>query len=735
MPEHVFQRSFAGGELAPALHARADQVKYTTGAKTMKNFMVMKEGGACNRSGFRFVDAIKDSTVDSTFLFAVLGTDEDDSVLVEAGNGYLRFFHAGGAVLVAAVPAYNGATAYVQGDLVLSGGVNYWAKAPTTGNAPPNAAFWYPMPAGNILEIPHPFATHRFNTSQDGSVVTLTHQDVAPQELVYLSLTRWTLGAIVTAPSIAAPTGLAVAQGTPGPGPLVATYVVTAAKAETFEESIASASAVTIGAPQLGTPNAPNALSWNAVAGAAEYYVYGDFAQNGVFGYLGTASTNAFKDTGFVPDLTVTPPQARTPFAGANNFPHVSETFQQRRFMASTANDPSGIWASKTGFRSNYSISSPLQDDDALTFRISGSGPVRWLVKLKQLVALAAAGEWTIGEAKQPLTPQSIPTDQEAYVGSHDKPPVVIGNSIVYLQARGAIFRELRFDRQIEGWAGKDLTVFSSHLFKGQTFAGFAYQQAPDSILWCVRNDGVLLGLTYLPDEEIWGWHRHETAGDFEQVCVVPEAGEDGVYVIVKRTIGTTTKRYIERLDERTIEDWDEDIFFVDSGLSYSGPAANHISGLDHLEGMVLAVVGDGAVVFDGDVTKTNAESFRVTGGAITLADSYENVHLGLPIQYGDLETLDLDIGGSSIRDKRKRIAGVALLVDTSSRSFWAGPDAATLRQYTPETWDPQGDSFSGQIFLNTESGFTDNGRVLIRQKDPLPLTILGVLPLVELGG
>lgn len=735
MADSIFQRSFAGGELAPALHARADTVKYATGLRTCRNCLVLKEGGIANRPGFYFIDAIKTESVDSTFLFPYYGDTTDSSLLIEAGTGYLRFFKNGGRLGITGVPAYAGGTTYQIGDVVASGGVNYYAKQVTTGNAPPNATYWYAMPAG-IYEIPHPFGAHRFAWSQDGHVLTLTQQDTPPQELTYISDTHWVLTPLVTTPWHAAPVNPTLTPGVPGPsGGHTYAYVITAARAETFEETDASApvSAAGIGVP---TETTPNVVGWDAVAGAAEYYVYLDPYGNGVYGLVGTAKTNSFRDVGFVADFTVTPPVSRTPFTGATNYPAVSATHQQRRLLASTALVPDGVWGSRIGFPSNFGVSSPLQDDDAITFRITGSGPVRWIVPLKQLIVLTDKGEWTVGEPKQPLTPESIPADQEVYVGASDKMPVVVGNAILYLQARASILRELRFDRQVEGWNGKDLTVFSSHLFKGYTFFRLAYQQTPDSVVWAVRSDGTLLGLTYVPDEDLWGWHRHDTLnGSIEDVCVVPEGDEDAVYVIVKRTFGATVRRFIERLSSRAILDWDEDVFFVDAGLTYQGPPASHISGLDHLNGQVVAVVGDGAVIFNGDPTAAQAASFTVAGGAITLPDAYEVVHVGLPIRYGEIELLDLDVQGSSIRDKKKRVGGVTLLVDKSSRGFWAGPDADSLRQFTPESFDPTDDAFTGSVFLNVTATYNETGRVLIRQTDPLPLTILGVLPLVELGG
>jgi hypothetical protein len=738
MGESIIQRSFAAGELAPVLHSRADQAKYQTGLRTCRNFLVHREGGVSNRAGLKFVAAAKTTTA-GTRLMRYVGSD-GIGFAIEMGQGYFRFFKNGAAIAVAGVPAWSSATAYIPGDLVVQAGVNYYCHTANTNQVPPNASFWHAL-TGAIYEIPTPYLiTALPNWNQSGNVITLTHLTQQPRELVFEGTTRWVLRTVSTAPTIAAPTGL---TGTAGAaGTLTYKYVVTTAAADTYEESNPTG-AVTIANAAEPTPTAPNVLNWNAVTGAAEYYVYCDPYNNGVFGFVGTASSNSFRDTGFVPDFDVTPPVARVLFQSSNEFPTTAAQYQQRRFFANTNNEPDAIFGSRIGFRSNFGISSPLQDDDSITFRLAGNNhhAIRHLVALKAgLILLTDGGEWTVtggGGPKTPITPSSINADQETYVGISSVRAAVVGNAILYVQARGSVVRELRFDQQVEGLAGRDLTIFATHLFRRVTVVSLDYQQVPDSIIWCVRSDGVLLGLTYVPDQEIWGWHRHDTDGLFEDAVVIPEAETDVLYCVISRTIGGATKRYIEKLERRDLKDGfvHSTSFFVDSGLSYSGTPADEFAGLDHLNGKIVAVYADGQVIFNGDPTSSSAASFTVTAGKIRLTANFTNVHIGLPIRFGEIELLSLDVEGSNIRDKKKRVQAVSLLVDRSARAFYAGPDATRLRKFEPSAWEGTADLNTGQLELNLSSAFDKEGRVLIRMQDPLPLTILGVVPSVELGG
>lgn len=745
MAEPTFQRTFAGGELAPQLATRADLTKYLTGLRTCRNFIILRSGGVSNRAGTRFVSSCKTNNA-AVELHRYVSEVAGESLLIESGTNYLRFFKNGGAVTVSSVPAYSGAVQYVIGDLVSSGGVNYYCIADTIGNAPPNASFWYAMPS-NLLELPHPF-TNGWHGSQSGNVISMVSKTggTDPHELIFSSLTSWVIRAVDTKPGAVTPTGLV---GTPGAaGALTYAYKITSGAVDSFEESLPSgvASVPSTAAP---TQAAPIALTWTPVPGTAEYYIYCDPYGNGTFGFIGTATCDdtangtpaLFNDAGFPPDFAVTPPLAREPFL-APNYPRAVGNYQQRRFFANIPGDSDAVFGSRIGFISNFNISSPLQDDDAITFKIAGSqhNPVRWLVGLKRLIVGTDAGIWSVGQQGIPLAPSNLAADQETYAGvDKNVLPVVIGNAILYVQAQGSLIRDVRFEQEVEGLAGRDLTIFASHLFDGYSIIGLDYQQTPHSTVWAARSDGTLLGLTYLREQDVWGWHRHDTVfGQFEDVCVVPEAGEDVLYTIVKRTFGTTVVRYIEKLESREILNYNADSFFVDSGLSYSGPLATVFSGLTHLANQKVAVLADGVVKSNGwdaaslVVSATGTVTVPAPGGGVA---GYATVHIGLPIMHPELETLDLDVAGSGIRDKKKKVQSVTVLVDNTTKLFYVGPDSTKVMPYKPNPWESNSVLSRGGLEQNVTTEYNDVGRVFLQVRDPIPITVLGIIPNVTMGG
>lgn len=818
MSGDLIQRSFAGGEIAPALYGRADQVKYQTGLKKARNFVILKHGGAGMRGGTEFIAEVKTSSL-ATYL-AKFVFNNDQTYVIEAGNQYFRFIRDGAQIVVSGVAAYNGATAYEVSDLVSSAGVNYYCIAATTGNAPPNATYWYAL-TGDIYEIPTPYVTADLSTLQlvqSGDVVTIVHPSYAPRDLTRAGHTDWTLAGKAFAPGIIEPPSISNsgAAGTGGDA-----WVVTAVAAETYEESVASSSTET---SATATSGAPILVSWTAVAGAQEYNVYK--RNNGIYGFIGAAASNSFSDNGRVADMSQTPPIARNPFATTDYYPSCVTYYQQRLMFANQNADTEKIFASRSGMFENFTTTSPLQPDDAVTFRIAGRqvNAVRHMLDLGILVVLTQSGEWLIeGDASgalaadQPANPRQI-----GYSGASPVPPVVVSDSIVFLQARASVLRDLRYTVESGGgsasYKGRDLTVYAGHLFLNKTITRLDYAQNRNSVVWGVRSDGVMLGMTYLTDHEIWGWHQHDTDGTIEDVCVVPEGEVDAEYLIVNRTINGATKRYIERMSSRDFTDIEVDARFLDSFLTYDGrntgattvtlstgatwtvddlitvtaaagtpfvagdvgndivvwsgddevrirvssytsniivegypdktvPAAlrstalttwgravDALAGLDHLEAKDVAVFADGNVV--ASPNNSDYTTITVSGGTITLDTPYLLIHVGLPF-IADLQTLDIDIEGQQIRGSRKNITGIKLLVE-SSRGIFVGPDEDNLDEMMPEPIPNYGEPWpliTGVVEAPLASTWNESGSLLIRQVDPLPLTILSAIPSGDIGG
>jgi len=231
----------------------------------------------------------------------------------------------------------------------------------------------------------------------------------------------------------------------------------------------------------------------------------------------------------------------------------------------------------------------------------------------------------------------------------------------------------------------------------------------------------------------VWGWHQHTTKGEFEWVETVTEGDMDVVYAIVKRTINGATKRYVERLEPRE-ETEAEDCFYVDSGLSYNGTSTTSISGLDHLEGEEVIVLADGNVV----------EGLTVSSGAIELPRAASKVAAGLTYTPA-LETLDIDTASTqqTVKSKSVSVSKVYLEVE-KSRGGWVSPRSDVESGYTPEIYEIKPrfqsddyDSIELKTFkqeLMIDPMWSKGGGLRIEQRSPLPLSILSIIPDVDVG-
>ncbi|RKX24211.1 MAG: hypothetical protein DRP45_08730, partial [Candidatus Zixiibacteriota bacterium] len=713
MPQRVVQPSFTGGELAPSLHKRSDLAKYSSGLKTCLNFFCHPHGGISNRAGFEFIVETKDSSKASRLIDFQFNAD--DTYILEFGDQYMRVIRLGAQVELASTPsAWASGTTYAKTDHVSYGGVNYYSKVDSNlGNQPDiSPTEWYPL-TGLVVEIPTPYLEAELfdiKFTQSADVITLAHKNHPISELSRAGHTLWSLDTITFGANVDAPTGLIATPSGMDDDDLTYYYQVTAVD-EDGKESLPSteASALVDSNWQVGEKVD---LSWTAVTGADRYNVY--CSRSGLYGYIGTTYGTAFVDTNISPDTSDTPPIAKDPFAFSGDYPGAVGYHQQRLAYASTTNEIEKIIFSRISEFHNLNVSFPQKASDAITMRLNSNevNEVRHLISMNDLIVMTSGAIWKITSGDNGFSFDNIRAYPQSKSGASNMRPLAVNETVLYTLPKSGVVRDLTYTLEVDGYAGNNLSVMADHMFRGYSMASWAYAQEPDSIVWVVRSDGTMLGLTYLREHQIWGWHRHTTDGYFEDVAVISEGDIDAVYAVVRRTVNGNTVRYIERMHER-IDDVVEDAFFVDSGLSYDGAPVTTLAGLDHLEAKSVVALADGNVVRD----------LTVTSGSITLPYSASKVHVGLEYEC-DAATLEPPIEGTIGRVKSASRLIVSLL---DSRGLWAGPDEDNLvemKQRYLEAWGDPTELFTGDVEIGIEASWENRGELFLRQKDPLPSTI-----------
>lgn len=734
----TLHRSFAGGEITPEMLGRLDTSKYQTGLDTCRNFTILPHGPASRRPGFRYVAEVKDST--QAVRLIPFAFSADQTAVLEFSDEAVRF-HIGGQQLLEtalAVVSIAGSTVTVTahgwstGDDVFIGtryhritvtGVNTFTTADRWGNATTASG----ATAARVYTVASPYqAADLFGVhyTQDSDVLTLVETGYAARELRRVGATNWQFSTISFAPTLSAPTGVSVTPtvGTAG-NQNPQSYCVTVIGSDGVTESLASSIVST--SNNLTVSGNYNTIQCTSTSGL-RYNFYKK--RGGAFGYIGqtvaTGATVSIVDDNVLADTSKTPPEnIYTLNTGAGEYPGAVTYYEQRRWFAGTVNEPQTVWATRNGTEANLTSSVPSQDDDGLEFRIKArqQNAIQHLVPLADMIALTIGAEFRIFADNAPnITPTSLSTKPQGYSGSSNVQPALTSGSILYVQAQGSRIREMAYNWQSNAYTSIDISIMAPHLFNNYSVVDLAYCRAPVPSLWVVRSDGVLLGLTYVPEQQVYGWHQHDTDGAFESVCVVTEGLEDVLYAVVKRTVDGRDVRYIERLETRLFVD-QADAFFVDCGATYSGAATDTISGLYHLEGEVVSILADGAV----HPTRT------VVDGAITLDADYEQVHIGLPYT-ADLKTLPLAFEGAPAggQGMQKNVSTVAIRVYRSS-TVRAGPTFDDLVEYPARAvTDPYGSPpalKTEELEFDVQPGWNSDGAVCVRQEDPLPLTVLSM--------
>ncbi len=677
MPAARFQTAFSSGVLSPSLWARIDLSRYDTALKKGVNVFVHTHGGVSNRPGTRFVCEVMDSQYKHRLVPFIRETD-DTSVLIFGREkmGVVK----------------NGAR-------VQSGGVDYTIATP-----------WG---QGQVQELDY---------VQSVDVLFAVQKNQAPRRLSRLADDNWTVSTIPVNPTVPSPTITAVTpRNSGGEG---YRYRVTAVVGGV--ESFPSEGASSPGAQDLSEAGAYNTITFTTVPGATEYRVYR--MRNGVAGYIGFIEGTSFRDDNISPDFTVSFPVPADLFDEAGDYPSAVSIYQQRLAFAASVNQPETVWLSRVGDYFNFTQSQTFVGSDSSEFDMAGEAlnRVRAMIQLRELLVFTSAGEFSVTGPDGGFDATNPIITQYGYVGSSSVKPLVADDTALFVDRSGRGVRDLRYAYESDGYVGNDLTIFANHFFEGRKIVAWAMAKSPWSIIWVVLDDGKLLALTYKREHQVWAWTEMEIDGIVESVACVPEGGDDATYLIVRRKIGNTLRRFVERFDNRSFTEA-EDAYFVDCGITRTGDPTTIITGLAHLEGRDVVALADGNVI----------TGLTVTGGSVTLPRSASKVHIGLPYT-ATIENLPPaiqfdDVGASrgrphsvsALRVQVEKTRGIKVVTDDGRESELIQVKQDFARPI------PLG---TGMYDMTVPAQWNRDGTVTLRQDYPLPMTILGISVELSIG-
>lgn len=469
-------------------------------------------------------------------------------------------------------------------------------------------------------------------------------------------------------------------------------------------------------------------------------------APRGVFGPYTVAPAHegatsiVFTDQNYEADTAKTPAEDWNPFADGN-YPGVVTFHQQRLVLGGTRRNPASFYMSRSGDYECFRKSRPLMDDDPVEYMLaSGSiDEIMWMASFGDLVIGTSGAEYKATSSGAAITPSDIQISVQSYWGSSGILPLIIGQSVLHCQRSGCHVRDLFYSWESDGYAGNDLSLLAPQLVENGRIVQWAYQQSPGSNIWAVREDGALLCLTYMKEQNVFGWSRHGTDGKVLSCAVICGEEEDVLMLVVERGAGDHKGWFLERLAGRFREaDPIENAFFVDCGVARRQEASRECGGLSHLEGREVVALADGSpvhglVVEDGKVRLPWAAS-RVIAGL-----PYESALSPLPIE--------TDSESGSTLARRRAYGKCALRVFRSAGGSYAASEPGDL--FEPGSWrerkfydlpylsDAIGgaqEPFSGDLEICLPGGQDGDASIWVRQDEPLPLRLIAILCDVNFG-
>jgi hypothetical protein len=549
--------NFTGGELSPRLDGRTDLTKYTSGCATLENLVVYPHGSAARRPGSTFLAEVADSDNKTRLIPFEFSTTQ--TYMLEFSNLKMRVYKDSGAVLegnitisgiTAANPAVVTATShgYENADEVLISSVagmtevngkRFLVANKTTNtfelqdkdgvdiNSSAFTAYTSGGVANKVFELTTPYTTAQLfdiKFAQSADVMYITHPAHEVEKLSRTGHTAWTLTDV---------------DFTNGPflDSNITTTTFTPASAAVGVGVNVTASAVT------GINNGSGFLTTDV----------GRQIRIGVGYAIITARTSTtvvvVTITTAIANTTANADWSLGAFSDTTGHPSCVTFFEQRLVFAGTTDQPQTIFFSKSGDYENMdaNIGGTIADDDAIIYTIASNqvNAIRFMTATRTLIIGTAGGEFTVsgGSVDTAITPTNILIKKQSNHGSANVDAIAVGNATLFLQRAKRKIRELAYNFDVDGYVAPDMTILAEHVTEGG-LTQIAYQQEPNQIVYAVRGDGELVGLTYQREQQVSAWHRHIFGGRFGNatITVTDYANiANGTRIVLTKADGTTT--------------------------------------------------------------------------------------------------------------------------------------------------------------------------------------------------
>lgn len=546
------------GNISPKLRGRADLDFYDQALDYLQNYKVTTQGEIQFREGSVYVANTRDNNPARLIPF-IFRTD--DAYILELSQDYIRFYRNNGLVTETpqditditqadpAVVTYSGADNYANGDRVYISGVagmhqingrEYIVANVDTGantfelqdvdavdiDSTGYTAYSSGGTVAEIYELSSPYQEDdlfEIDYTQTGNLMYMTHQDFQPRLLTRNSATSWTFN---TFDFVSNPFGTTLAGSAK-----TITGITQADPAVVTSNSHGYSNGDTIKITDVVGMTEVNDKTFtvrNVTTNTFELEAYD------------ATSNNAYTSGGEADQFT------------AFSYPSLVTLFDGRLIYGASEAQPTRLWFCKIlvdGDLNNFITGT--NDDDAIIYnlRADQANEIRWIAGAESYIGLGTSGsEFRItgGGDNNAITPTNISVKPTSFNGVSKIRPIRLDSYILYVQRNGTTVRSFEYNALQDGYTSPDRTLLADHIGVSK-FKEFSYTSGTPNIIWGIRNDGRMMGLTFDPSQQVVAWHPHKTDGFYESAATIPEANEDDeLWTVVKRTINGKTVRYVE---------------------------------------------------------------------------------------------------------------------------------------------------------------------------------------------
>ena len=636
---HPFQTNFTAGELTPKLAGQVDFKKYNNGVEKMENMTVFPQGGTNRRYGSRFVCEVKNSANATRLIPFEFNVTQ--SYILEFGNLYIRFYKDNGQIVEAsktitaitkANPAVVTATSHGYSD-----GDHVWINS-VVGMTEVN---------GRRFTVANK-TTNTFELSGVASGSYTTYSSAGTAEKVYEIATSFTSAQVFDLQFTQSADTMFIVHPSHEPTKLTRTGHAAWTIAEVdfqigpFLDTNTTTTTLTTSATTVGTGR--------TLTASASLFASTDIGRYVKLG-TGWGEITAYTSVTVVTwTITVAATSSGSitwslgAWSDTTGFPSAVSFYEQRLVFAGSTDNPQTIWASESGSYEDFDVGD-ASAADAFIYTIAANrvNVIRWLAPARDLIVGTAGGEFRVGRPTgEPLKPDNVTITQQTTYGGHTTQPIQIGSAVLFVQRQKQKVREFAYRFEDDAYVAPDMTLLAEHI-TGDGIDDVDYAQEPESIYWAVREDGVLLGMTYQREEDVVAWHRHLFGGT-DQNCTITASDYTNIQT------GTTLK--FTKSDGTTVTFTSE---------ASSGDAPDETLGFRPNE--------SNDTTADNIFTAVNAHAdFTVANPAAAIVTVFETTPAGtglLTVESSDTVRL------TTTDEKESKVKSVASISETLENQVW----------------------------------------------------------------